>query len=220
MGRTLLILAAFTAAVLLLRPRGQRQVDGLRGWPWLAVGLTLQVLWVRGFSTHGASPTPFNWLPSVALLLALRFVWLNRRYRGLWILAAGAGLNLLVMVWNGGLMPIAPSVLHALGGPHSVAGATLALSKDRLLGDGAVHLAFLDDRLVWAIAGLHIASSLGDLLVVLGCLATVGEELWVSAGAPWVRAHMERGTWPALQELLPSLRRPVEQSPREDMTCR
>src|SRR5947208_425214 len=93
MGRSLLLLAALAAAVVLVRPRGPRQADGLQGWSWLAVGL----------------------------------------------------------------------------------------SKDRLLGDGVARLAFLDDRLVWGVAGLHVASSPGDMLVAMGCLLTLGEELWRSA---------------------------------------
>ena len=181
MGRSLVIVAVLAAAVVLVRPRGQRQADGLRGWAWLAIGLALQVLWVRVLSLHAASPVLLRWLPSLALLPALRFLWLNRRYRGLWVLAIGAGLNLLVMVANGGLMPIAPPALHALGGPHKQAGAAVGLSKDRLLGDGVARLAFLDDRLVWGVAGLHVASSPGDLLVATGCLLTLGEELWRSA---------------------------------------
>src|ERR687885_775327 len=147
MGRSLLILAALAAAVVLVRPRGLRQTDGLQGWSWLAVGLALQVLWVRVLSLHAASPVPLRWLPSLALLPALRFLWLNRRYRGLWVLAIGAGLNLLVMVANGGLMPIAPSALHALGGPHKQAGAAVGVSKDRPLGGREAPPAVLDDRL-------------------------------------------------------------------------
>jgi hypothetical protein len=177
MGRSLLILAVLAAAVMLARPRGQRPVDGLRGWPWLILGLALQVAWVRGLSRLDGGSALLHWLPSLALLAALRFLWLNRQYRGLWLLALGAGLNLLVMAGNGGLMPISPPVVHALGGTHGAAGAALGFTKDRLLADGMARLAFLDDRLVWGVAGLHIAASLGDLLVTAGCLLTLGEEI-------------------------------------------
>src|SRR5947208_9960714 len=85
------------------------------------------------------------------------------------------------MAVNGGLMPISPAHRHALGDPRSHVGMVLALSKDRLLGDGVARLAFLDDRLVWGVAGLHVASSPGDMLVAMGCLLTLGEELWRSA---------------------------------------
>jgi hypothetical protein len=185
-GRSLLILAVLAGATALARleARGSHAGrGGLRGWPWLAAGLGLQVLWVRFLSLSAAPPVLLHWLPSLALLPALRFLWLNRRYRGLWVLAAGAGLNLLVMVANGGLMPISPSSLHALGDPRSHVGMALALSKDRLLGDGAAHLAVLDDRLIVVVGGLHAACSPGDLLVAMGCLLTLGEELWRCARA-------------------------------------
>lgn len=178
MGRTLILLAILTVVTILARPAGSARAGGLRGWPWLFAGVGLQALWVRVLSAATAPPALLHWLPSLALLPALRFLWLNRAYRGLWLLAAGAGLNLLVMATNGGLMPIAPASLHALGGVARHAGATLALSKDRVLADGTAHLAALDDRLIVAVAGLHIACSPGDLLVVVGCLVTLGEELW------------------------------------------
>lgn len=181
MGRSLVILAVLAALVIVLRPRGRRPTAGLRGWVWLAAGLAGQVLWVRGLSAHAASPVLLRWLPALALLPALWFLWLNRRYRGLWVLAAGAGLNLLVMLGNGGLMPIAPAVLQALGGPHSHAGVALGMSKDRVLGDGAAHLAVLDDRFLGTVAGLHVAGSLGDVIVAVGCVVTIGEELCCAA---------------------------------------
>jgi hypothetical protein len=185
-GRSLLILAVLAGATALASwdARGNHAGrGGLRGWSWLAAGVGLQLLWVRFLSRSAAPPVLLHWLPSLALLPALRFLWLNRQYRGLWVLAAGAGLNLLVMSVNGGLMPISASHLHALGDPRSHVGMVLALSKDRLLDDNVAHLAFLDDRLVWGVAGLHVASSLGDLLVALGCLTTLGEEFWRCARA-------------------------------------
>src|SRR5438270_605729 len=54
MGRSLLILAVLTAAVVLVRPPGPRQTDGPQGWSWLAIGLALQALRVRVLSLHVA----------------------------------------------------------------------------------------------------------------------------------------------------------------------
>lgn len=190
MGRGLLILALLGAAAMLAgrAGRGNGQ-DGLRGWPWLGVGLGLQLVWLRFLSLQVATPIPLHWLPFLALLPALWFLWLNRRYRGLWVLAAGAGLNVLVMAGNGGMMPISPASLHAIGGASSHTGAAVALSKDRLLGDDVAHLAFLDDRLVVAAEGLRASCSLGDLIVLAGCLATLGEELWRCTGNRAVRVR-------------------------------
>ncbi len=196
MGRSLLILAAIGAALVLTRHQDTDN-NGLRGWPWLMLGLGLQVLWVRFLSREVAPPATLHWLPALALLPAVRFLWLNQRYHGLWIVAAGAGLNLVVMACNGGLMPIGPGSLHALAATTVRSGVALALSKDRLLDDGSAHLAYLDDRLVLAVAGLHIACSPGDLLVAAGCLATLGEEVWRAArdargAVPW-RCCADRG---------------------------
>jgi len=174
-GRSLSILAVFTVIAVLARPQRGRHWEGLHGWPWLVVGLGLQILWVRILAGH---TTSLSWLPCLGLISALRFVWLNRRYRGLQVLAIGACLNLLVMAGNGGLMPIAPRTLYALGMAGGRAGVSLALSKNYVLGDGVTRLAFLDDRLVAVVAGVHMAGSVGDLLVVMGCLVTLGEELW------------------------------------------
>lgn len=182
MIRILLVVIILAVASLAARPRRGDVAGALRGWPWLAAGLALQLLWVRLFSSAASVssvlPGLARWAPCLALGLALRFVWLNRRYRGLWVLAAGIGLNLLVMAVNGGLMPLAPASLHALGGAPTPVGTALAFSKDALLGNGAIRLALLDDRLVSRVAGLRIAWSLGDLLIVAGCLVTVGEDIW------------------------------------------
>ncbi len=193
MGRSLFVLVVLAAAILAVHVSGRGdkvRPSVLRGWPWLALGGGLQLLWVRFISRQDIVPAPLHWLPSLALLPALWFVWANRGYRGLWVLSTGACLNLLVMAENGGLMPIAPYALHALGSSGGRNGTALALSKDRLLGDGAAHLAFLDDRLVFAVAGLHIACSPGDLLVVVGCMVTLGEEIrrcaYAARGGPAV----------------------------------
>ena len=56
------------------------------------------------------------------------FLWENRRIPGLWLIGAGAALNLLAITMNGGVMPASP---HALGcsprGAHAeLPGAWLA----------------------------------------------------------------------------------------------
>ena len=178
MLRSLIALALLAGAAWLVRPRRRAGRGDLCGWRWLALGVGIQVLWVRGVSAQAPGPGTLHWLPSLAVLPALRFVWLNRRYRGLWLLAVGALLNLLVMASNGGLMPIAPATLQALGaGQQAIAYRPLALSKDQILPNGAALLAPLGDRLIYRVAGLRIAGSAGDLLVGLGCLLTLAEEL-------------------------------------------
>jgi hypothetical protein len=125
-----------------------------------------------------------HWLPGLAILAGLRFMWLNRSRRGLRLLAAGAACNLLVMTTNGGLMPISPSTAQALGIPvqqANHAGVVLSRSKDRVIADSRAHFAYLDDRIVFQVGNRHTAASIGDAIVVLGCLVTLLEEL-IGAG--------------------------------------
>jgi len=181
MGRSIVAMAIIGYVMWLTRPRSPSAEEGLRGWPWLIAGVGLQVLWVRVLSMHATGAAALvHWLPSIALFPAFRFLWLNRSYRGLWLLAAGAALNLLVMIDNGGLMPISPATLHAIGyaSPARHLHGAVMWSKDRVIGDGAAALAGLDDRITWAMAGTHVACSIGDILVIMGCLVTVGEEVW------------------------------------------
>ena len=150
----------------------------VRGWGWLAVGIAVVLLWTHVLSLHGALANRLSWFPSLALLPALRFMWLNRSYRGLCVVAAGVACNLLVMAANGGLMPIAPARLTSTGGMVSgrgAAGAILEHAKDRVLPDGQARLAFLDDRWNVKVGDRHIVASVGDGLVVLGCLLTLVE---------------------------------------------
>jgi hypothetical protein len=199
MGRSVVAMVLIGCVMWLTRPRSRSSSEGLCGWPWLIAGVGLQVLWVRVLSMHATEASALvQWLPSIALFPAFRFLWLNRSYHGLWLLAVGAALNLLVMIDNGGLMPISPATLHAIGyaAPARHLHGAVMWSKDRVIGDGAAALAGLDDRIIWAMAGTHVACSIGDILVLMGCLVTVGEEVWRarrgenrSIGPPAISAH-------------------------------
>ena len=100
--------------VALGRPMGRAS---LHGWPWLILGVASVLLWTHTLSLNSGAAAVLHWLPGLAIVAALRFMWLNRFRRGLWLLAAGAGCNLLVMITNGGLMPISPSTALAIGLP-------------------------------------------------------------------------------------------------------
>ena len=58
-----------------------------------------------------------TWAPAVLVasqLVLLVFIWFNRDRVGIKILGLGLALNLLVIILNGGLMPIAPETVQAL----------------------------------------------------------------------------------------------------------
>ena len=163
----------------------------LAGWGWAhlkkrayrALNLKLLILVPAAFlpqlvvayvpATRGLLP---GWLESVALPVSLfvflAFLWLNGRLPGMPVLMAGVVLNLLVILLNGGWMPISPETASHLPGGTSVEmdgpGKRFG-QKDILLSPRDTRLAFLADRFLlpdW----LHyqVAFSLGDILVSVG----------------------------------------------------
>jgi hypothetical protein len=106
-------------------------------------------------------------------VLLLIFAWANRQYRAFWWLGFGLLLNLLVIMANGGLMPISPETVEQLGiSPPSegwTIGQRLGYSKDALLLEEATRFAWLSDRFLtpswWP---SRVAFSVGDVLIAIG----------------------------------------------------
>lgn len=109
----------------------------------------------------------------VSYALAAWFVWANRRLPGMWLLGVGLAANWLVILANGGYMPITYEALAAAGQlrlASSTATGTIVLSsKDILLPLAETRLAFLADRFVipppFPIPGVF---SVGDALIGAG----------------------------------------------------
>jgi hypothetical protein len=104
----------------------------------------------------------------VSTLLLLGFCWRNRRLAGVGLIAGGIALNSLVMLVNGGTMPVSPASLPTLG-YELTEGAQLPLQKSRVLADEHARLAWLGDR--WHLPGplAPVAAwSLGDGLLLAG----------------------------------------------------
>jgi hypothetical protein len=108
-------------------------------------------------------------------LLLLAFVWRNRRQPGILVVGLGVAGNLLVILANGGLMPITPETLVRINPGTSLEswslGSHYGYSKDVILARGATRLWFLSDILVlprpfpWP-----TAFSLGDLVIAAGII--------------------------------------------------
>jgi hypothetical protein len=123
--------------------------------------------------------------------LLLLFIWLNRRDRALCLIGFGLALNLLVIVINGGLMPISPATISKLDPTLDLSqweyGERLGGSKDQLLAETETRLALLADRIVppsWF--PLRAAFSLGDLFIAGGLFLFFWE-----AGAISHEAHSQ-----------------------------
>lgn len=106
-------------------------------------------------------------------IILLIFIWVNRSHPGIWVLGAGLGLNLAVILVNGGWMPISPAKVHALV-PNApigtwLTGERLGITKDFVLPVHETHLWFLSDRFLfpnwfpW-----RVAFSPGDVFIAIG----------------------------------------------------
>ena len=124
--------------------------------------------------------------------LATAFVMVNRRVPGLWVIWIGAGLNLLVIAANGGMMPAAEGALIA---------ADLPVAAPRFFSNSAVladpKLPFLGD--IFAIPGswpLSNVFSPGDVCIAVGAIVTIhrvtGSRLTPSATGQLAQALRHR----------------------------
>jgi hypothetical protein len=106
-------------------------------------------------------------------LVLLAFVWANRTQPGFWALGLGLGLNLLVIVVNGGWMPISPGTLQKLvpEAPPDTwqIGHRFGINKDIILDSVNTRLWWLSDCFLlpewfpW-----RVAYSLGDIFIAFG----------------------------------------------------
>lgn len=157
-----------------------------RGWPfqlplrapWLVLlGFGLQVFAVR-MSTGGALTPLRTALICVAWLPLLAWVRLNWRRSGVKVVALGLGLNLAVMLANGGLMPVTAGAIRQAGLTqqlsHAVTGQPLPRSKDVLMTPASTRLALLRDAIVMRPSNApgYILSP-GDVVLFAGLLWTL-----------------------------------------------
>ena len=145
----------------------------LRGW-----GLALGAVGIQAVVIYLPTPAPtLPWLRAAFLIfsyaLLAGFVWWNRRLPGIWILGIGMLANWIVILANGGHMPITYDALVAAGKSDLVtrplAGTYVFGSKDILLAREETRLWFLSDIFVIP-PPLPIRSvfSIGDVLIALG----------------------------------------------------
>lgn len=100
------------------------------------------------------------------------FAWINRKLPGMPILLVGLVLNLLVMVANGGFMPISPQIAEELVKDVPVGALEIGNRfsfKDILLPVSETRMEILADRyLLPSGFPLQVAFSLGDVLITFG----------------------------------------------------
>ena len=117
-----------------------------------------------------------TWAPAFLVasqLVLLVFIWFNRDRVGIKILGLGLALNLLVIILNGGLMPIAPETVQALYPQTPLSTWQTWFLPGRSKN---ILLPVVDTRLPWLSDFILVpewfpttwALSPGDLFIVLG----------------------------------------------------
>jgi hypothetical protein len=185
-------------------------------WPLVAVA----ALAVKTFGHRpGLATSPITpWLYTLSLAALVAWVlWQRRRFPGIWLVAAGMAVNLLVVVANGGRMPVR-RVLAGHGLPQLLACGSWG---QYLVAGPGTRLAWLGDAIHFpGVAGrlLPQAYSAGDLLVTAGLLVTLflatrpaataaglpGDQRWPLGGHP---------AWAWAPASLPGLHPPTPPSP-------
>jgi len=176
--------------VALVRCRGRlaiNQAIHLRGVVLIFVALLVQIIEVYwpGSLSHVERAV----LLAISLACVAIVVILNRAYWAIDILGFGLVLNGLVMVLNGGFMPVSPDTLAHIGrlslAGSLQSGTLVAHSKDVLLLPNQTHLWFFSD-IVPIPPPIGVAFSVGDLLIAVGLFALVQQLLSrrPSTGAP------------------------------------
>ena len=117
------------------------------------------------------------------------FIAVNMRLPWLRIIALGVALNFVVIVANGGLMPVSPETLSEIAPEYSATvldGNPVPNSKDILLEKRETALWWLSDifTLPRFLSSWKIAFSAGDVVIIMGLLYLVISAAFGSRWAP------------------------------------
>jgi hypothetical protein len=150
---TLSIIGALLSGALAFWRRPQMP----RFWPLLVVALVPQVGNLVGIRILGM----------FFVAIAVIGIWCayNRDIPGTAVVAVGIGLNLLVMGFHGGSMPIRADILAAFG-QVAAPGTVLVGSKDVVIDASALWL--LSDWIILSLRATKVIVSPGDLIIVAG----------------------------------------------------
>lgn len=184
------VVLGLLAGIIRARVGGRRLAPPELSLTWLAlVAFIPQFL---AFYLPATQELADDYLVAVGLVGSqvglLVFAWFNRRQAGVWLLGLGLVLNLLVITFNGGLMPISPEMVEKLNPNYELfvswgVGDRVGATKNIMLPPAETRLAFLSDRFFLPLPKwwmFHpVAYSLGDVFIAVGAFWL----LWAMGGA-------------------------------------
>lgn len=155
-------------------------------WAWLAPLAFLMQAYLIFFpaDTAGGLISARSLLLTISHILLFVVVWQNRDLGGVKLIGLGLLLNFLVMVVNGGFMPITPDALVRIGYDGNVAqmetGYIVGRTKNVVAEPGDAGLWFLSDIMVIPRPfPIPAALSIGDVLIVLGVFLFLREPMFL-----------------------------------------
>jgi hypothetical protein len=155
-------------------------------WGWLAPLAFLIQAYLIFFPAEraGGLLSARSLLLTASHILLFVVVWQNRHLSGVKLLGLGLVLNFLVMVVNGGFMPITPEALVQIGYDGNASqletGYIVGRTKNMVAEAGEARLWLLSDIMVIPRPfPIPSALSLGDVLIVLGLFLFLREFMFL-----------------------------------------
>ncbi len=155
-------------------------------WGWLAPLAFLMQAYLIFFPADraGGLLSARSLLLMASHILLLAVVWRNRHLGGVKLIGLGLLLNFLVMVVNGGFMPITPEALVQIGYDGNASqletGYIVGRTKNVVVEPGEAALWFLSDLMVIPRPfPIPTALSVGDLLIVAGVFFFLRETMFL-----------------------------------------
>jgi hypothetical protein len=155
-------------------------------WAWLAPLAFLMQAYLIFFpaDTAGGLLSARSLLLTISHILLFVVVWQNRDLGGVKLIGLGLLLNFLVMMLNGGFMPITPDALVQIGYDGNVAqmqtGYIVGRTKNMVAEPGDARLWFLSDIMVIPKPfPIPAALSVGDVVIVMGVFLFLKESMFL-----------------------------------------
>lgn len=155
-------------------------------WGWLAPVAFLMQAYLIFFPAERAGDVlaPRSLLLVASHVLLFVVIWQNRHLSGIKVIGLGLLLNFVVMIVNGGFMPITPETLVQIGYDGNTSqletGYIVGRTKNVVVEPGEATLWFLSDIMVIPRPfPIPTALSVGDLLIVMGVVFFLREAMFL-----------------------------------------